>query len=164
MTFQELIPHVLQSEGGYVFDPLDRGGETRYGISKRAFPQENIQTLTKERATELYRRHYWEPIKGDQLPTWLRYTVFDFAVNAGVRRAIEMLQRLAGVKVDGVLGPKTLEAARTVSLKEYTDMRKAYYEGLVRQNPTQRRFLNGWLARNAHVHNKSLRMTKDILA
>ena len=62
------IEVVLKSEGGYVNDPHDPGGETNFGISKRAYPSVDIKHLTKEGAIAIYKKDYWDKIKGDDLP------------------------------------------------------------------------------------------------
>jgi lysozyme family protein len=110
MRFLDAMPMLLEFEGGYVNDPRDPGGETKYGISKRAYPKEDIKDMTLERAYEIYRRDYWEPILADQLPPRLRFPLFDTAVNCGVKQAVKLLQKTVGTTQDGVLGPKTLQA------------------------------------------------------
>ena len=92
-------------------NPKDPGGETRWGISKRSYPSEDIANLTLERARELYQRDYWSPIKGDQLPPALALCLFDMAVNSGVPQAVRTLQKAIDVPVDGILGPGTLGKA-----------------------------------------------------
>ena len=111
-AFQKAVALILKHEGGYVNDPRDPGGETNFGISKRAYPTEDIAGLTRARATELYHRDYWQGIKGDELPAPLALVVFDMAVNAGKGAAIRQLQETVAVPVDGVLGPQTLAKAR----------------------------------------------------
>lgn len=112
VSFVRAVNLVLQHEGGYVNDPRDPGGETKFGISKRAYPDEDIANLTRERAMELYHRDYWLPIKGDEMTSDVATMVFDMAVNMGVGKAARVLQRALGVKEDGVLGPVTLSASR----------------------------------------------------
>lgn len=107
-AFEALIGH----EGGYVNDPRDPGGETKYGISKRAYPQVNIKTLTLDQAKAIYRRDYWAAARCDDLPASVTFDVFDMAVNSGVRTAVRTLQRALGVSPDGVLGDISLSAAR----------------------------------------------------
>ena len=72
MTFDEIIDNVLESEGGYVNDKDDAGGETNMGISKKAYPDLDIKNLSKEEAKQIYYEDYWCPSKADQLPTQLR--------------------------------------------------------------------------------------------
>ena len=66
--FDKLIAH----EGGYVNDARDPGGETKYGISKRAYPQVDIKALTLDAAKEIYKRDYWDAMGIDQLPPGLQ--------------------------------------------------------------------------------------------
>lgn len=98
-------------EGGYVWDEDDPGGETKYGISKRSYPDEDIAGLTIERAKVLYLRDFWKPCRCDELPAGIRFHMFDAAVNSSPQRAIKWLQQALGVEADGVLGPLTLLAA-----------------------------------------------------
>lgn len=105
-AFEAIIGH----EGGYVNHPDDPGGETKYGITKRSYPKENIRALTLERAKEIYRRDFWEPVRADELPYVVAFNLFDAAVNSGRGQAVRWLQRAAGVADDGIFGPITLGA------------------------------------------------------
>jgi lysozyme family protein len=106
--FNKLIVH----EGGYVNDSRDPGSETKYGISKRAYPQIDIKTLTLADAKAIYKRDYWDRAQCDQLPSQLAYLVFDAAVNSGIGQAIRFLQRSVGTADDGVMGAITLGAVK----------------------------------------------------
>lgn len=110
-NFEPAFSHIIGAEGGYTNDPKDPGGETKYGISKRAHPGEDIPNMTLKRAKELYLRDYWKPCRCDELPYPLDYYVFDAAVNQGCVAAIKMLQEVCGVKVDGIVGQVTIHAA-----------------------------------------------------
>lgn len=99
---------MLSYEGGWVNDPNDAGGETNFGISKRAYPALDIKSLTIDDAKAIYKRDYWMAISADQLPENLAFAVFDTAVNMGVTSAIRLLQITLGVEVDGKIGPKTI--------------------------------------------------------
>lgn len=159
MSFERCIGIVLQHEGGYVDDPADPGGETKYGISKRAYPDLDIGSLTREQAKAIYRRDYWDRLTLDRMDTdpMLRGSVFDMAVNAGPARAVELLQRAANaflisqVVEDGRMGPVTRGAVEAIPgdrlLKAYTGLRVGYYVGLARKRDQSKRFLGGWLAR-----------------
>lgn len=109
--FEKAFEVVVGLEGGYVNDPHDPGGETKFGITKRQYPGEDIAGLTLARAQEIYRHDYWQAVRGDELPWPLALLVFDSAVNQGVGAAIRNLQATLGVKVDGDLGSITLGAA-----------------------------------------------------
>lgn len=146
-AFDIALNRVLAHEGGYVNDPKDPGGETKYGISKRAYPEVNIRSLTKAQAGEIYRRDYWQAVKGDELPPAVAFQVFDAAVNHGVSWASRTLQRAVRVPVDGKIGPQTLAAVENVgpaaTIEAFNDYRERYYRKL----PTFSRFGKGWLAR-----------------
>lgn len=114
MTFDEAFEKLIGHEGGYVDHPNDPGGETKYGISKRAYPGEDIAGMTLERARELYRRDYWSPAGCDAVPDGVKFDLFDMAVNSGVKTAIRTLQRAVGTEPDGVLGPVTLQAIQSM--------------------------------------------------
>ncbi len=119
-VFDQAVAFVLRAEieGGYVDDPRDPGGETNFGISKRAHPNEDIKNLTRERAMTIYRRTYWDACKCDQLPPKVAVAMFDAAVNQGVGAATLLLQRALRVKADGIIGPVTLASARDADQDE----------------------------------------------
>lgn len=117
LAFDRLIGH----EGGYVSAESakrnnDPGGETKFGISKRSYPNEDIAGLTLDRAKELYRRDYWNPAGCDAVPDAIKYPLFDFAVNSGVKRAAMFLQKVVGAFEDGSIGPKTLMAINSMDV------------------------------------------------
>lgn len=125
-AFQRAISFTLSDriEGEFSLDPKDRGnwtggkvgeGElvgTKHGISAAAYPQLDIKSLTKSQAVDIYWRDYWMPIRGSELPPRVAGVVFDAAVNHGVAGAAKQLQRAVGVEDDGIIGPRTLAAAR----------------------------------------------------
>jgi lysozyme family protein len=150
LSFDFALAVILKHEGGYVNHPSDPGGETNFGISKRAYPSLNIKTLTKEQAGEIYRRDYWDPIKGDSLPLMLSIFAFDTAVNMGVSRAAHMLQGAAGVTQDGVIGPKTLKACQKAPqavLERMATLRIIRYTQLDKFDV----FGRGWITRTVNV-------------
>ena len=111
MTFDEAFDILIGHEGGYVNHPNDPGGETRFGISKRAYPLLDIKVLTLDQAKAIYRRDYWIPAGCDRVPEALRFDVLDMAVNSGVKVAIQTLQRALGVRDDGLIGPAKMPPA-----------------------------------------------------
>lgn len=149
MTFDEAFPRLIQHEGGYVNDPRDPGGETRWGISKRSYPHLDITNLTLAQAAEIYRRDYWGPAGCEAVPAQIRFDLFDMAVNSGVRQAVRALQRAVGEVEDGILGPRTLQAigslppARLVA--RFNGARLAFMVAL----PTWDAFGRGWARRIA---------------
>lgn len=82
--FNQAFEIVVGIEGGYVNDPKDPGGESRFGISKRAYPNLDIANLTLEQAKALYFEDYWTPAGCETMPWERALCVFDMAVNQGV--------------------------------------------------------------------------------
>lgn len=111
MSFDNAFKNTLLHEGGYGNHPADPGGETKYGISKRSYPDVDIGGLTLDDARRIYRRDFWDALRLDELPEVLAETVFDAAVNSGKRAAVIWLQKSLGIEADGALGPKTIAAA-----------------------------------------------------
>ena len=146
-SFKECIKMVLELEGGYFNHPNDAGGETKYGITKRDYPELDIPRLTKQQATVIYLLHYWDPMGVEKLMPPLHLVVFDAGVNCGIRTAVKMLQELAGVEKDGIIGPKTIAAAQHITPQQYLQRRELYYRRIVKTNPSQKVFLKGWLNR-----------------
>lgn len=139
MSFSSVIKMILEHEGGYVNHPSDPGGETKYGISKRAYPDIDIANLTEEDAEEIYYRDYWSKIKGDDLPPAVACVIMDYAVNSGISRASKAIQHACGIKKgDGIIGPHTLSAiwAETKEkgeehiVNEVTRLRQEFIRGL----------------------------------
>jgi lysozyme family protein len=145
--FSFCLAFVLRWEGGYVDHPDDPGGETNFGISKRAHPTVDIKALTWDLAADIYKRHYWEAARCDELPPAVALVVFDSAVNQGVKQAIRFLQRALGVTADGVLGPATLAAIqgprREELVRDICVERQLHYASL-KTWPT---FGRGWTKR-----------------
>lgn len=110
LRFTEAIERVLGHEGGYVNDPSDPGGETKWGISKRSYPNLNIAELTREDAIAIYYRDFWQPIAHLTSGMAVAYQLLDFAVNSGMGTARRALQRALGVAPDGIIGPITRTA------------------------------------------------------
>ena len=113
--FERAFDLLMESEGGYSDDPADPGGETNFGISKRAYPKEDIRFLTLERAKEIYKRDYWDAILADDLPYPINVLIFDAAVNQGKKAAVRMLQEALKIKQDGLIGSQTIKAAVAAS-------------------------------------------------
>ncbi|MET7253477.1 glycoside hydrolase family 108 protein [Dyadobacter fermentans] len=163
MRFERAIEYVLAEEGGFTAKESDAGNwtggkigkgilkGTKFGISAARYPDEDIRNLTKDRAKFLYKRDFWDDIKGDLLPDKISLHVLDFAVNAGVGTAIKELQRAAGVTVDGLIGPRTLKGATKVDPWKYSEMRIWHYTGLAKKKAAYREFLTGWLLRNQKI-------------
>jgi lysozyme family protein len=130
MNFRDAFDKLLDSrrEGvKHSLDPHDRGNWTggqiglgelkgsKYGISAMGYPGEDIANLTVERASQIYYRDFWGPAGCDAVPDALKFDLFDFAVNSGTGRAIRTLQMVVGETVDGILGPRTIQAVQSMS-------------------------------------------------
>jgi lysozyme family protein len=113
--FNQAVVLILKAEGGYSNDPNDPGGETQWGISKRTYPNLDIKNLTIDGAREIYKRDYWDKVKGDEITWPLNLYLFDAAVNQGVQPAITMLQKALSIQQDGILGNNTLSAIKKQS-------------------------------------------------
>ena len=154
--FDDIIEVVLHHEGGYVNDPKDPGGETNFGIAKRSHPDVDIKNLTEEGAKEIYKEHYWDRNKVEDLPENLRHIYFDMCVNQGRSRAVRIMQRAANakganLKVDGGMGPKTIAAMDGVELDRVRAYRVKYYADLVTRKPDLEKFYFGWFRRALEV-------------
>lgn len=154
-AFEKALAFTLRWEGGYVNDPNDPGKETNFGISRKAYPHEDIKNMTKARATEIYRRDFWNKIGGDELPDGVGMAVFDFAVNSGVRRAVKALQtglnlsRVSKLTVDGRIGPKTVEASQLKPpnlINAIQEARGVHFKRLGK-SPRNKNFVKGWANR-----------------
>ena len=140
VNFEDIIVKVLHHEGGYVNDPKDPGGETNFGIAKRSHPDVDIKNLTEQKAKAIYKEHYWDRNKVEDLPEDLRHIYFDMCVNQGRGRAVKIMQRAANAKgaglvVDGGMGPKTIGAMNGVELDRVRAYRVKYYADLVTRKP-----------------------------
>lgn len=140
---------------GYVNDPADRGGETKYGIAKKANPDLDIKALDWEGAKRIYMKRYWFPADCEDVAAMglprLALLHFDGAVNHGVGRASVFLQKAVGATPDGDIGPATLQLVSTVdelaTVDKICQLRAEFYNNIVRNDRSQARFLNGWMRR-----------------
>ena len=155
-NFDEIVEEVLEHEGGYVNDPKDLGGETKYGITKRFYPDVDIKNLTVEQATEIYKKDYWDRNRVESLPQNLWHIYFDMCVNMGKRTAVKVLQRAAvnrgkSIEVDGGLGPMTIKALKGVEIDRVRAYRVKFYVDLITAKPEQEKFFLGWFRRATEV-------------
>lgn len=133
----------------YENDIDDPGGATKFGIDQRSHPDVDIRHLTMEQAKEIYRKDYWAKIKGGELPEKIAVVVMDIAVNNGTGRASKWLQEVAGVGVDGVIGPITVAASQKLTEMDVIsllDRREDFYRAIAKGKMAK--FLKGWLNRN----------------
>ena len=130
MNFDTAFERLIGHEGGFSDDPKDPGNwtggrpgvgkllGTKYGIAANTYPDIDIKALTLDQAKAIYRRDWWDKIHADQLPGAVAFQLWDFAVNAGITRAVISLQRAVGVADDGKLGPRTLAAVNAMPVPD----------------------------------------------
>lgn len=145
------IPHAC----GYINDPSDPGGETKYGIAKNANPNIDILHLDWEGAKSIYYSHYWLNAKCNKMDERIAALNFDGAIQHGVETAAKFIQRAIGVDDDGAIGPVTLATlakkdAITVC-NSVCDQRNTYYNNIVAKTPSQQKYLAGWMRRVAEM-------------
>lgn len=146
-NYEFCIKEVLKSEGGYTNDPADSGGETNFGITQRetSIP---VRTMTVEQAKAIYKKKYWDVVNGDNLPSGVDYTVFDYGVNSGVARAKKVY--------NSVNSPDAVKVINAVN-----DERQAFLNNLAVRRPKDQKFLKGWTSRVSRVRADSLRLAKQ---
>jgi lysozyme family protein len=163
--FAACVAEVLRQEGGYIDHPADPGGCTNRGITRatlviwRRQPVTcaEVATLGEAEARAIYRAHYWNAVRGDDLPPGLDLVVLDAAVNSGRRRSVSWLQQAVGVEPDGAIGPRTLAAVRAVNdhralLRRLCALRLDFLRGL----PAWPEFGRGWQRRVDAVRDRAL--------
>ena len=124
-NFDRCFDLVLKHEGGWVDHPADPGGATMKGVTIGTFAQFKGRKVTKDELRNIsdadlraiYKRGYWDKVRGDELPAGLDHVAFDAAVNSGPSRGIRLLQQALGVTADGKIGPETLARAQSVNAR-----------------------------------------------
>ena len=143
-SLPKAVALIMQHEGGYVNHPRDPGGATKHGITLATFRRmvkphatvDDLKQMDAETAEDIYRRIYWSAVDGDDLPAGVDLVVFDHGVNAGPRRAIQLLQRVVGANPDGIIGRVTLFLIDKVPpmklIDTYSKARMSYYQQIGR--------------------------------
>ena len=175
-AFDQAFAFVLGHEGGFDMTAADPGNwtggavgkgtlkGTNWGISAAAFPGMDIEHLTQDDAKVIYKKQYWDAVRGDELHPPLALLCFDAAVNNGVGRAARWLQIAAGTKPDGLIGPATMAAIAAMTAHagaaglcaEFQAQRLSFMAGL----STWRTFGLGWARRLCQLPYQSLMMTE----
>lgn len=152
--FNIAIPKLLIKEGGarVTNDPNDNGGLTKYGISKRSFPNVDIVNLTEQQARDIYKREYWDKICGDQIESQMNAeNIFESAVHSGVITTSRLVQHSLGVAEDGKIGPKTIAKLNAIDEKSFRVgfalALIARYASICNKDKSQRPYLLGWINR-----------------
>ena len=159
-AFDQIIGQVILNEvghnpanpGGYVCDPLDPGGETKYGISRQSYPQLDIKSLTLDQAKGIYRTDFYNLMNLQSLDSAsVQYYVLDMGVNSGQRKAVETLQGAVHLTQDGILGPATAQAVNACDehglVDRLIELRMLAYVSDVMRTPSELKFLHDWTVR-----------------
>jgi len=169
-TFEKAFEKIIGIEGGYVNRKDDKGGETKYGISKKYYPDEDIKNLTLERAKEIYYKDYWKNKKLDldkvtEFDEKLAIELFDIAVNQGVPTAAKYLQEALNLfnrneklfpdmKIDGWAGKITFNSLYKLKkydklslLKCINGLQFMRYYNIIKRDPSQEIYFSGWMKR-----------------
>ena len=169
--FETALEETLKSEGGYVNDPDDPGGETYKGVARRSHPKwdgwvnidmnKNKQGFPKNLDTDqdlynkiksLYQINYWDKVSGDKIENQdVAESIFDFAVNAGPRTASKLAQISVGAEPDGVIGPNTIakinEDQPRAFLAVFALAKIGRYVDICQRRPKSRKYFYGWVRR-----------------
>lgn len=165
-NIDKLIPHIIKWEGGSKFtnDPLDRGGATKYGITLNTLQSihydinhdgkvsvDDVKSLQLDDFKRILKSQYWDRWKADDIVNQsLANLLVDWLWGSG-KHAIIIPQRLLGVSADGKVGQKTINALNGANQKliynKVWQARKEFYYNIVKNNPSQKKWLNGWLNR-----------------
>jgi lysozyme family protein len=153
MKFETCLAETLKWEGGWSNHEKDTGGPTMRGIIQRVYdawrkrnnlPRRSVRAIEEAELQAIYRENYWALVRGDELPEGLDLCVFDYGVNSGPSRAVSHLQEILNIKVDGNMGPVTLDAVNAAdpvdTIKKLSNRRRKF----VRQIVSYPTFGVGW--------------------
>lgn len=168
LTVAQIISDIIAREGGYVNNPADHGGPTKYGITMPALAdylgqhvnsisKDQIRQLTPDRAADIYLKNYWQDPGINHLPFMLQPILLDTAVNQGPKTAIKLLQKALVAQgyplgtADGIIGSKTIIAATKAAadlggslINSLVNFRISAYNQIVINDPSQKAFAKGW--------------------
>jgi lysozyme family protein len=153
MSFETCLAETLKWEGGWSNHKDDPGGPTMRGVIQRVYdawrkrnglPRRSVRQIEEHELQAIYRENYWQLVRGDELPSGVDLCVFDYGVNSGPSRSISHLQEVLGVKVDGNMGPVTLDAVNAADPVEIVNKLCARRRKFLRQIKTYHVFGKGW--------------------
>lgn len=165
-NFQKCLEMLLHHEGGFVNHPQDPGGMTNLGVTKAVYDKwigrESTKTemmdLKPDDVAPIYKKNYWDKVRGDDLPSGVDWCAFDWAVNSGSGRPAKAIQRAVGATPDGAIGPMTLQAVMNhepqMIIENVFSQRQKFYESL----RTFEHFGRGWTRRNKETLDQALSM------
>ena len=167
-NFDKCLAMLLEHEGGYVNSKHDRGGMTNLGVTRsvyedwmdRPVTEQEMRDLTPDDVAPIYKKNYWDRVKGDSLPSGLDWSCFDWAVNSGSGRPAKAIQRAVGATQDGAIGNQTLGLVAEKDPKFIIDyvytVRQAFYESL----DDFKHFGRGWSRRNTETLHQAMEMVE----
>jgi lysozyme family protein len=174
--FKTSLQKTLNHEGGYVNDPDDLGKETYKGISRAShskwsgwssidkyksktdFPSILDKDIELQKQVELfYLYEFWLLLKADQIANQITAdSIFDFAVNAGINKSVQLTQSIIGTKVDGFIGEQTLQKLNSLDFgyfqPAFTIAKISHYISIIQKRPTNKKYLYGWIIRALEYH------------
>ena len=162
--FAPAFEEMIRNEGGFVLHHVsgDRGGQTFAGIARNMHPTWNGWKVIDRGETgdpslmqmvrEFYKEHFWDKIKGDDHQNQgIAENLFDFAVNAGLRTASKLGQKVVGATPDGIIGDKSVQRFNEFDeeyfVAKYALAKIARYAAICTRTPDQKKFLLGWINR-----------------
>lgn len=167
-NFDGALTYIFEEEGGYVDNPKDPGGVTKYGITihtlsawrGRIVSRDDVKALNKRTAGAIYRKDYWEAINGDELPGGVDYAVLDYAVNSGTAHAIRSLHKVLGLKEAEEISQHTLSELSNHAAKSTINSLCNERAEWLKKLPQARIFGKGWLARVERVRKRAITMAE----
>lgn len=168
-NFEKSLEMLLHHEGGFVNHPKDPGGITNLGVTKAVYEKwvgrevsiEEMKDLTHEDVAPIYKKNYWDKLRGDDLPGGLDFAAFDWGVNSGTGRPAKVMQRYIGAAQDGAIGPKSLTLIAENDpgniIQYLYEQRQKFYERL----KTFDTFGKGWTRRNQETLKAALEMANE---
>lgn len=169
--FQRALKYLSVNEGGFDNHPADRGGATKYGITrgdlskwlKRSVSVDEVRNMTYDTASSIYRAWYWDSLSLDLVKNEaIAIALFDMGVLRGIGWPIKQAQTICNnlrvapsLTVDNHMGPKTAEALNSVNTRDfieaYEGVCEAGFRSIVARNSSQKVFLRGWLNRSKRL-------------
>jgi lysozyme family protein len=166
----DAINKVLLHEGGYVNNPLDKGGATNFGITQKVYETfigrpvtiAEMKAMPKGNAIAIYKKDYWDKVQGDKIKNYgVAFALFDQSVNRGHKKVISQAQSILKIPVNGIAEANFVTAINKYPSKDFLDkfitMSKQSYIDIVKNNPSQVTFLKGWLNRIASTETYSIK-------
>ena len=161
-NYKTAIALVLKHEGGYVKDPIDRGGETFRGISRRFFPswegwgildtEGHFDERLDDMVENFYKVYFWDALNLSLVEDdFVASMLLNVSVNQGKKSVTKKIQRILNVKVDGNIGKLTLSALnshnRDAFVYQFIIETVDLYTHIIKRDRTQKKFIVGWLSR-----------------